>query len=76
MTSDCFLCRRSFRYGPDLYEGRPILAWRKIMICRRCDHNDGVVIEEFPHLVAHLKGIGVPITLNAKGWLDIPPRGS
>jgi hypothetical protein len=74
---DCFLCERSFRFGPHAYHGRPVPRWG-IMICETCDdmNRDGIVLEGHPRLREHLETKGSPIRLNAKGWLDVPPRGA
>jgi hypothetical protein len=77
MSYDCFLCQQPFRFGSGRYDGRPVRAW-DIMLCNRCEGSnwDGIVLEGHPRLEAHLKAKGVPVKLNAKGWLGIPPRGS
>jgi len=70
---DCFICRRPFQFGPHIYNGRHISAW-SVEICDRClgANWDGFVLEAHPRLQTHLIEKGVPIKLNAKGWLDIP----
>ena len=70
---DCFLCRQKFRFGANIYDGRGIGAWG-VSFCRICvsGNHDGIVLESHPRLEAHLKERGVPIRLNARGWLDIP----
>ncbi len=70
---DCFLCRQKFRFGANIYDGRGIGAWG-VSLCRIClsGNHDGIVLESHPRLEAHLKERGVPIRLNARGWLDIP----
>jgi hypothetical protein len=72
---DCFLCKRPFQFGPHVYNGRHVAAW-DAQICNAClrGNCDGVVLEQHQDLAEHLKSCGIPITLNAKGWLDIPPR--
>ena len=35
-------------------------------------NSDGLMLEHHPKLRAHLEAKGIPITLNKKGWLDIP----
>jgi hypothetical protein len=71
---DCLLCRRPFQFGPHVYNGRHIAAW-DAQICDRCVNSnwDGVVPETHPELVAHLKARSIPVRLNAKGWINIPP---
>ena len=77
MTYDCFLCERPFRFGPSAYHGRHVRQWG-IMLCQRCEQSnwDGIVLEGHPRLEARLKAEGITIKVNAKGWLDIPPRSS
>jgi hypothetical protein len=69
--TNCFLCGRSFQYGPHIYDGRP--QW-DIMVCMPCIQGnwDGIVLENHPRLAEHLKAKGIPVQLNAKGWLDWP----
>lgn len=69
----CFLCGREFQFGPHRYDGRGVPKWG-ITICRTCDDAnwDGIVLANHPGLKRHLETRGIPITLNAKGWLDIP----
>ncbi len=70
----CFLCDREFQFGPHRYEGRAIAPWGSIPICDAClaGNHDGIVLERHPKLKAHLEERGISITLNKKGWLDIP----
>jgi len=74
---ECFLCKRSFQFGPHRYAGRRIPQWN-IMICEGCDNGnwDGIVPSRSPQLIAHLHTLGVEIRLNEKGWIDLPRRGS
>lgn len=74
---DCFLCRRPFQFGPHVYNGRPIRQW-DIIACDICISSnwDGLVPDQHPRLIERLKAKGIPIELNAKGWLPIPPIGS
>lgn len=71
--SQCFLCRRDFRVGPHLYEGRRVPAW-DIMMCDACRSTnwDGIVPEMHPHLMRHLAERGMEVSLNKNGWLDVP----
>lgn len=73
---DCFLCSRPFQFGPHVYAGRSIKAW-DIIACDICTSSnwDGLVPQQHPRLIAHLKERGVEIRLNEEGWLPIPPRG-
>ena len=70
---DCFLCRRQFQFGPHRYAGKPIKPW-DVMVCETClkGNWDGIVPTTYPHLVEHLKSRGMPVTLNANGWIDWP----
>lgn len=70
---DCFLCERPFQFGPHIYSGRPIQGWG-VTFCLSCirGNHDGIVTDLHPRLVAHLEKEGIPVHLNAKGWLDIP----
>jgi hypothetical protein len=69
----CFLCQNEFQYGPNRYAGRPVKAWG-IQICELCErmNDDGLVTEQHPRLIAHLRQAGVAFQPNARGWLDIP----
>lgn len=73
---DCDLCSRPFQFGPHVYQGRPIKTW-DIMACDICTSSnwDGLVPQQHPRLMQHLKDIGVEVKLNDEGWLPIPPRG-
>lgn len=69
----CFLCQRDVQFGPHVYDAKAVPQWG-IYICRSCKAGnwDGIVLEMHPRLKAHLEKHGIPIKLNAKGWLDIP----
>jgi hypothetical protein len=69
----CFLCSRSFQYGPHRYEGRAINSW-DIVICDTCDKSnwDGLVTEQHPRLMKHLAERGVTVKMNPRGWLSLP----
>jgi hypothetical protein len=69
---NCFLCGSRFQFGPHIYDGRP--QWEDVMVCIPCIRGnwDGVVLASHPRLGEHLKAKGIPIKLNAKGWLDLP----
>ena len=71
---DCILCDRPFQFGPHVYNGRHIRQW-DAQICDGCIHAnwDGIMLEQHPRLAEHLRATGAQITLNAKGWLNIPP---
>jgi hypothetical protein len=68
----CFICDQMFKFGPDVYEGRPVLAWGEEMVCRRCerDNLDGIVPTQ--HLEDKLREKGIKIEYNAKGYIVIP----
>ncbi|MEH6699961.1 MAG: hypothetical protein V7672_14790 [Brevundimonas sp.] len=70
---DCFLCRQPFRFGDGIYDGKHVRGW-ETNFCWTCinGNHDGIVLEYHPSLVSHLKERGIPIRLNARGWLDIP----
>jgi hypothetical protein len=70
---ECFLCRRTFRFGPQQYDGRAIPQWGTT-VCRNCyDFNwDGVVPDRFPHLVPYLQSQGIEVRYNANGWINFP----
>jgi hypothetical protein len=72
---ECFLCSQPFQFGPHVYNGRHIPQW-DVQLCDRCLRGnwDGIVLEGHPNLKRHLAEKGVEIRLNARGWLDIPPR--
>ncbi len=74
---DCFLCRKPFEFANGVYDGRSINPWG-IRACRICTSSnwDGLVPDQHPRLIEHLKAKGIPIELNARGWLPIPPIGS
>jgi hypothetical protein len=70
---ECFLCKQSFRFGPQVYDGRPVRP-RGIMICRTCNDtgSSGLVPGAYPRLVPYLRSKGLKISLNAKGRIDLP----
>jgi hypothetical protein len=70
---DCILCGLPFQFGPHVYKGRHIKAW-DAEICDGCiaANWDGIMVENHPNLVEHLKAKGVQIALNPMGWLNIP----
>jgi hypothetical protein len=71
--SDCFLCKRSVQYGPHAYGLRKIRAWN-IMVCHQCygSNWDGLVPDQHPRLLEHLKNKGTQVKLNPRGWIDWP----
>jgi hypothetical protein len=72
---DCILCQKPFQFGPHVYNGRHIAEW-DTQICDSCVkwNWDGVVPERHPRLMEHLREKGISVHLNARGWLDVPPR--
>ena len=74
---ECIICQNPFQFGPHAHHGRHIKSWQAD-ICNNCEagNHDGVPPNVRPHLVEHLKAIGVEVALNAKGWIDLPPRGA
>jgi hypothetical protein len=71
---ECILCHRPFQFGPHVYNGRHIAAWG-VQICDGCIKSnwDGIMPDRHPDLIEHLQAKGIPITLNPRGWLNIPP---
>jgi hypothetical protein len=71
---ECSLCRKWFQFGEGVYEGRNVSLW-DIQLCNWClaANHDGIMLEKYPDLLRHLRAKGVPIALNQKGWLEIPP---
>ena len=70
---ECNLCHQWFQFGLDIYKGRNIKTW-DAQICDWClaANRDGILLENHRDLIEHLQVKGIPITLNCKGWLDIP----
>jgi hypothetical protein len=72
---ECSLCSRWFQFGEHIYKGRIIAVW-EAQICDGClaGNHDGIMPETHPQFIERLRTKGIPITLNHKGWLDIPPQ--
>jgi len=70
---ECFLCDRSFQYGPNLYDGKHLCAWG-VIVCDNCYHLnlDEILPETYPKLAAHLAARGVTVRLNVQGRLSWP----
>jgi hypothetical protein len=71
----CFLCTQPFQFGPHAYDGKHIHQW-DITVCSQCyagNRDDGIVTEQYPHLIEHLNARKIPVRLNERGWLDWPP---
>jgi|ERR1041385_5539913 len=73
----CFLCKRQFQYGADIYEGIRVRAWH-VMVCNQCRraNHDGIVPTVHPDLVGHLRLHGIQPTMNSKGWICWPDEPS
>ena len=69
----CFLCHQPFEFGSQVYQGRRISEW-DMMTCTSCYESncDGIVPEEFPHLIPYLISRGIEIIPNARGRIDWP----
>ena len=71
--ADCALC--GTRRGGDgaRQEGATVPDWG-LWICNKCrlENHDGIVPESNGEFIAKLRARGVPLTLNAIGWLVIP----
>ncbi len=74
---DCCVCDEPFKFGPHVYEGRPIPGWQDLMICRECEksNHDGVVSATHPHLMQRLKSLGIEVVLNKDGWIVLLASG-
>lgn len=70
---ECFLCKRQFQFGPQLYKGTVVKEW-KIIVCDICykANWDGIVPRTYPHLLHHLRLMDIEPQPNAKGWIDWP----
>jgi hypothetical protein len=70
---NCFLCDQPYQFGPHAYDGRHVGSWG-VEICSHCVQGnwDGLVPEQHPRLIEHLKAMGIPIALNPMGFLNIP----
>ena len=73
MIADCILCGGLIADKPHEHHWKHIPQWN-VTICETCKKGnwDGIVLEQHPRLIAHLKSIGIEIKYNAKGWVDIP----
>jgi len=70
---ECFLCKRSFQFGPHIYVGKRIPPWG-MMVCNECHrgNRDGIVPANHPHLVPYLQSRGIQVRYNVKGSIDWP----
>lgn len=70
---ECSLCNRWFQFGEHVYKGRNITSW-DAQICDGClaANYDGIMPEKHPVFMQNLRARGISISLNQKGWLDIP----
>ena len=67
----CFLCSQQFQYGPHLYDGEYIPAYKIVvcMICYKANH-DGWASHYEEKIISHLKEKGLPIPdRQEKGYL-------
>lgn len=73
----CFTCGGTFRFGPHVYDGHHVSAYR-INVCSGCwgGNWDGWAPHYEPRLLAHLvaEGLAVP-ERNASGYLPRNPTG-
>lgn len=69
----CFLCEEDFPYSRGRFDGHGFPAW-DIRVCGSCYRLnwDGIARHMHPRLMAHLKGRGVTLELNAQGYLKWP----
>jgi hypothetical protein len=70
----CGVCSREFDFSRGRYDGRPVKAWKGMMVCDtciKCNH-DGIVPRTYPHLIPKLEMMGIEVTLNDRGFLNIP----
>jgi hypothetical protein len=72
-TVECFLCKKSFQFGPHIYHGRKIPAWGMI-VCTGCytENWDGIVPEVQTHLIPYLRLKGIEVKPNQQGRIDWP----
>jgi hypothetical protein len=61
-----------FKFGPHVYEGRPVQAWGKEMICNRCKDSNWDGIVPTPALLSKFEEKGLKVDYNAKGFIIIP----
>ena len=71
--ADCGLCGNRRQQGAQHMQGRNVPGWG-MWICNRCReaNHDGIVPESNAEFMARLRARGVPLQLNAIGWLKIP----
>jgi hypothetical protein len=69
----CFLCKKSFEFGSDVYRGRQIPVWN-IMVCNDCREGnwDGIAPETHPDLISYLKSRNIEATLNVMDLIEWP----
>jgi hypothetical protein len=72
---DCFLCKRPFRFGEDVYDGRYIRQWN-VEICNDClrENSDGIEPTAHKDLIELLTGKDIPFSLNKWARVNIPVR--
>lgn len=67
----CFACGGEFQFGPHIYAGKHIPAY-KVTVCTTCysANWDGWAPVYEPEILKHLKAEGIVVPLrNAGGWL-------
>jgi hypothetical protein len=69
----CDVCGQGFQFGPSIFRGRGVGTWG-IKICDGCEksNHDGLVPQTHRALLTTLQRQGVELTLNNRGWIDIP----
>lgn len=70
---DCFICGRSFRFGPNRYDGAHI-AMYDMTVCKSCirGNQDGWSPTYEGKILAHLAEKNIPVPeRNEKGWLPL-----
>jgi hypothetical protein len=72
---DCILFSCVFQIGRQIPAGRHIAAW-SVQICTTCLEGtcDGIIPDKHPKLMDYLRARKIPITLNQRGWINVPPR--
>jgi len=70
VTYDCQGCDRTDLQLADRYEGRPVGAWGKVMICSLCREWGIAVLPS--KLETHLKSLGVTLQHREDGSVHVP----
>ena len=71
--ADCGLCGDRRGAGGHHMQGRNVPDWG-VWICNKCRdaNHDGIVPESNTEFLRKLRARGVPLQLNALGWVKIP----